>query len=247
MGCSSWSMSNLIRAQIGVLLEYNGLYGNMTAKQNLLYFGQLSGLSKKEVNACIAKILSQVGFEDDFNKLVNKLSKGNRQKVALARAIMNKPKLLVLDEPTAGLDPVSQRDVRKMLVQLADEKQTALLVTSHNMAEVAFIANKMLILKAGENIAFGTPDEFIKKWGYVVEVNLNNNDRLSDAVCLLKERAKWNKIEKISATKIQVYTKDTGNIDETLKSILVNEGFADITCTKRYPTLEESYYYLMEE
>ena len=251
LGSPSWSMSNLIRMHIGVILEYNGLYGNMTAKQNLLYFGQLSGLSKREINTRITKTLSYVGFEDDLNKLVSKLSKGNRQKVAISRALMNKPKLLVLDEPTSGLDPISQRDVRKMIVQLADEKQTALLVTSHNMAEVAFIANKVLILKTGKNIAFGTPDEFIKKCGYVFEVNLKNNNGLSDAVCILKERVKWNKIEKISATRIQVYTNDEGNdegnIDEKIKSVLLNAGFVDTICTKRYPTLEESYCHLMEK
>lgn len=246
MGSSSWSMPNPIRSQIGVLLERDGLYGDMTGKQNLLYFGQLNGLSRKKADTCIKGALSRVGFGDDLNKMVDKLSKGNRQKITLARAVMTNPKLLILDEPTSALDPLSQRDVRKMIAQLASEKKTALLVTSHNMEEVAHIADRVLVLKGGENIKFKTPYKLIEEQGFVVEVNLKNDERSSDVLSLLEEKGTWNKIEKVSATKILVYAKNDEDFAEAIKVILHRNGFTDISCTKRQLTLEESYCLLME-
>lgn len=247
LGNRAWSMPISVRSQIGVLLDHSGLYSNMSGKQNLHYFGELYGLSTKEINIRITRALCWVGFEDDLNKTVSKLSMGNRQKIALARAIMIEPKLLVLDEPTSGLDPLAQRDVREMIQQFAEEKKVALFITSHNMPEVARVANNVMVLKDGKVIALGTPEQLIKEQGYVIEVDLRNNcDSASDVIKLLEQNGEWYRVEQVSSTKLHLYTKKERNTVRLATSILRSKGFAKAFCTQKTVTLEEAYCQLME-
>ena len=128
-GHSAWQLPTHLRGKIGVLLEHHGLPTNLTGIASLRYYGQLAGLTKRQVDARAEDILANLHFGDRIAKPVVQLSKGDRQKVGLARALLANPALLVLDEPTFGFDPLSQRDVRNMLVQLTRKAGTALCLT----------------------------------------------------------------------------------------------------------------------
>lgn len=140
---------------VGYLPEERGLYTRISAIDNLTYFGQLKGMSRQEAKAEGMKFLTEVGLADKATLKLKKLSGGQQQKVQLGVAIMGNPKLLILDEPTKGLDPVN----RKLLLDIVDQHRdqgAAVIYITHLMEEVERLADRLLILKDGRARAYGT-------------------------------------------------------------------------------------------
>lgn len=150
-------------AVVGYLPEERGLYVRISAIDNLTYFGQLKGMSRQEARAEGMKFLEEVGLADKANLKLKKLSGGQQQKVQLGVAIMGNPKLLILDEPTKGLDPVN----RKLLLDIVDKHRdqgAAVIYITHLMEEVERLADRLLILKNGRAEAYGTVASVKKKF-----------------------------------------------------------------------------------
>lgn len=140
---------------VGYLPEERGLYVRSTAYDVMVYFGQLKGMSRKDAMEFTNSYLERVGLSDKANFKIKKLSGGQQQKIQLGVAIMNNPKLLVLDEPTKGLDPVN----RKLLLDIVQEYQqqgTAVIYITHLMEEVERLADRVLIIKDGTSRAYGS-------------------------------------------------------------------------------------------
>lgn len=152
------------RAQIvGYLPEERGLYTRISAIDNLIYFGRMKGMTRDEARSEGMKFLEEVGLADKANLKLKKLSGGQQQKVQLGVAVLGDPKLLILDEPTKGLDPVN----RKLLLDIVDEHQqkgAAVIYITHLMEEVERLANRLLILKDGSVEAYGTVAEVKKQF-----------------------------------------------------------------------------------
>lgn len=152
------------RAQIvGYLPEERGLYTRISAIDNLIYFGRMKGMTRDEARSEGMKFLEEVGLADKANLKLKKLSGGQQQKVQLGVAVLGDPKLLILDEPTKGLDPVN----RKLLLDIVDEHQqkgAAVIYITHLMEEVERLANRLLILKDGSVEAYGTVTEVKKQF-----------------------------------------------------------------------------------
>lgn len=149
---------------VGYLPEERGLYVRSTVIDVMTYFGELKGMDRAEARDFSLKYLERVGLADKAKLLVKKLSGGQQQKVQLGVAIINNPKLLILDEPTKGLDPVN----RKLLLDVVEEyrqKGTAVIYITHLMEEVERLADRVLIIKDGARKAYGTKDELKKKYG----------------------------------------------------------------------------------
>lgn len=148
---------------VGYLPEERGLYVRSTVIDVMTYFGELKGMDRAEARDFSLKYLERVGLADKAKLLVKKLSGGQQQKVQLGVAIINEPKLLILDEPTKGLDPVN----RKLLLDVVEEyrqKGTAVIYITHLMEEVERLADRVLIIKDGARMAYGTKDELKKKY-----------------------------------------------------------------------------------
>lgn len=148
---------------VGYLPEERGLYVRSKVLDTMVYFGELKGLSRKEARDFSLKYLERVNLADKANTKIKKLSGGQQQKVQLGVAIMGNPKLLILDEPTKGLDPVN----RKLLLDIVDELQnkgTAVIYITHLMEEVERLAHRLLILKDGRIRAYGTVADVKKKF-----------------------------------------------------------------------------------
>ena len=236
-------MPDDVRSQLGVLLEHNGLYLNMSASDNLHYFGSLSGdsMGANELGRRVEDALRFVGFSEDANLSVSKLSKGNMRKVALARSIMNQPKVLVLDEPTDGLDPLSQRETRNALLRYVKDNEVALIVTSHNMSEVAYMADKILVISGGVGIAYGSPSELIENQGVVVEINLlGDSVKANDIVDVLKKHGDCRRYEQLTPMKIQIYAK-VNEVSKILEQCNMNVDCNEIEISERKCSLEEAY------
>ncbi len=140
---------------VGYLPEERGLYTRSKVLDTMIYFGELKGMTRDDARAFSLAFLERVELSDKANVKIKKLSGGQQQKIQLGVAIMGNPKLLILDEPTKGLDPVN----RKLLLDIVDELQqkgVAVIYITHLMEEVERLADRLLILKDGKARAYGT-------------------------------------------------------------------------------------------
>ena len=142
-----------IQARIGVCFEEKNLYINMSAFENLQFFASLFGKVKVDIDS----LLSKVGLLDRSRDRVKSYSKGMRQRLMVARSLVNQPDVLFLDEPTAGLDPVSSKAVRNLIAQEA-ERGTAILLTTHDMHEADELSNRVAFINEGKLYALDTPE-----------------------------------------------------------------------------------------
>lgn len=144
--------------QVGLMLEEDGLYARLSAVQNLDLFAGIYGVDKSKVE----QALVDVGLADAGKRPVAKLSKGMRQRLALARAIIHSPKVLFLDEPTANLDPNTARGIHKLVFALRDAGTTVFL-TTHNMEEAVNLCDNVALLHQGEIVEYGSPKEICER------------------------------------------------------------------------------------
>ncbi|MFO7929163.1 MAG: ABC transporter ATP-binding protein [Candidatus Humimicrobiaceae bacterium] len=144
-GKSPGNGSTYIRSVIGILTENPGMYEKITAYDNLMYFSSFYGLADKKRRTNIEKLLKMFGLWERRHELVSTYSKGMKQKLSLARALIHEPKILFLDEPTSGLDPESARMVRDFIISLKKEETTVFLCT-HNLAEASSLSDRVCII-----------------------------------------------------------------------------------------------------
>lgn len=151
-----------VRASVGVLTEQHGLYMRMTAVEYLDFFGQVYSLSPSARKTRSENLLEYFGLAEAAKRRVGEYSKGMRQKLALARAMMHDPGVLLLDEPTSAMDPESARLVRDEIARLKSSKRT-IVICSHNLNEVEALADKIAIIYRGRILIQGTLDELARK------------------------------------------------------------------------------------
>ena len=151
-----------IRARIGVLPEVPALEERLTARENLAIFADLYGVNAKLIEERIDGLLTRFNLTDRVDDPVSEYSKGMKQRLALARTLLHDPELLFLDEPTAGLDPVSARDVQDLSAALSRQGKTIFLCT-HNLQEAQRLCHRVAVLREGRVIALGTPEELSRR------------------------------------------------------------------------------------
>ncbi len=147
-----------VRASVGVLTEQHGLYMRMTAIEYLDFFGQVYSLSPSRRKSRSDHLLQYFGLTEAAHRRIGEYSKGMRQKLALARAMMHEPGVLLLDEPTSAMDPESARLVRDEIARLKSSKRT-IVICSHNLTEAETLADKIAIIYRGRILLQGTLDE----------------------------------------------------------------------------------------
>ena len=145
----------LIRRKIGVLPENLGFPRQMTAFEYLRYFGQLYSLSPKEAGTNAFRLLNEVGLENRAKSLIGSFSHGMRQRLGIARALVNNPVVVFLDEPTLGLDPRGQQELLQLIQRIAREHQTGVILCSHMLSEIEGICDDVIILSSGQVVAQG--------------------------------------------------------------------------------------------
>ncbi len=148
-----------IRAQSGALLEHPGVYERITAARNLEYYGRIYRLSPAERKARAAELLERFDLADARDRRAGTFSRGMKQKLAIARAMLHRPKLLFLDEPTAGLDPAFAASLREQLLELARREEVTVFLTTHNLDEAERVCDLIGVIRSGRLQAFGPPAE----------------------------------------------------------------------------------------
>jgi len=144
--------------EIGLMLEHDGLFDRLSCLDNLIVFQDIYSISRKKV----LEALELVGLADAATKAVTELSKGMRQRLVLARAVLHKPKILFLDEPTSALDPLTARGIHKLIKELR-QSGTTIFLTTHNMEEATNLCDRVILLHKGRIIEQGTPKEVCEK------------------------------------------------------------------------------------
>ena len=152
-----------VRQKIGFVLEADGLYDNLTASENLLFYAKLYDIPQPAQR--VEKILKQVGLADRTKDKVATYSKGMRQRLALARAISPNPEVLVLDEPTAGVDPTGQIEIRQLMLDMINKEGKTILLSSHNLDEVQRICNRIALIHQGQIRLYGALEQFKRDMG----------------------------------------------------------------------------------
>ncbi|MEA3199596.1 MAG: type transport system ATP-binding protein [Thermoplasmata archaeon] len=148
-----------LRARCGALLEFPGLYERMSAEDNLEFAGRLARLDATERRARAREGLERVGLWERRKEMAGTWSRGMKQKLAVARALLARPELVFLDEPTAGLDPVAAAQLRDDLDRLVRAEGLTVFLTTHNLAEAEHLCGRVAVIREGRLLAVGTPAE----------------------------------------------------------------------------------------
>jgi sodium transport system ATP-binding protein len=150
------------RRRMGVLPHGAGIYPNLTARENIHYFGALHGLPRAQHESRAVELIALLEMEDFADRIAKGFSQGQRVKTALARALIHRPRNILLDEPTNGLDVMAVRTLRRLLARLRDEGH-CLLFSSHVMQEVGALCDDIVVIAHGTVVASGTPEEIRAK------------------------------------------------------------------------------------
>ena len=149
--------------KMNFISPYIELPKKLTVKQNLIVYGKLYNI--KNLNERINFLSEKLRLGDLLDKITGELSSGQKNRVSLAKALINDPTVLLLDEPTAALDPETADFIRTFLEKLREEKKISVLLASHNMDEVKRLCNSVMMMKDGNIVDGGTPEDLIKKYG----------------------------------------------------------------------------------
>lgn len=212
LGKLSSELDNYTYSKMGLVLDDSGLYLRLTCYQNLKIMAILYGLSNDE----IINILKKVELYDAKDKVVEKLSKGMYQRMVFARALIHKPELLFLDEPTTGLDPVTTCYLHDMIIDLS-KNGTTIIMTTHNMDEATKLCNNVGLLHEGRIIEYGSPNEICNRYKkeLIYSVVLSDNTTLQ---LINNEKNRQKIVNYFLKNQIQ----RIHSLDTTLLSIFVN-------------------------
>ncbi len=176
LGYDSATQAQAMRAAVGYMSQQFTLYNDLTAAENIRFYGMVYGLDSRELRRRQAELVEMAGLEGREKMLTGSLSGGWKQRLALGCAIVHRPQVVFLDEPTAGVDPISRREFWALIYRMAKEGVTVL-VTTHYMDE-AELCQRVGFISQGRLVALGTPDELKRTQmrGAVLEINTSNPD-----------------------------------------------------------------------
>lgn len=152
-----------VKRQVGYLPDNLGFYPQMTGLDNLLYIGSLNGLSQTKAKKLAYELLEQVGLSEAAHKKTGTYSRGMKQRLGIAEVLMKEPEIIILDEPTLGLDPEGVRDLLKLIRRLNEERKMTILLSSHQLHQVQQICDRVGIFVKGRLIAKGNLSELVRQ------------------------------------------------------------------------------------
>ena len=222
-----------ILRQVGAIIEKPDLYKYLTALENLSIFAKLSGIRLTQNQ--LLQQLEMVGLKNRVNSKVKTYSQGMKQRLGIAVALVHNPKLIILDEPTNGLDPQGIADMRNLVLQLSKEQGKTIFVSSHLLSEIEMIADKMLILDKGKKIVEGTVGELLDPTKTLVELEVNNPEHVYQTL----QSGSWNHYLKERRQNTIVFQLGKEKIPQ-LNAYLISIG-AEVTALKPKHSLEDYF------
>jgi ABC-2 type transport system ATP-binding protein len=236
------SQSERIKQNIGYMTQRFSLYEDLTVQENLRFYASIYGLSGRERKARIEEVLSTTGLGERRNQMAGTLSGGWKQRVALASSTIHRPPLLFLDEPTAGVDPVSRREFWDQIHRISAQG-TTVLVTTHYMDE-AERCHRLAFIFGGSLLATGTPSEVIEKRRLsVIEVEA---ERSVEAAALLR---KTTGVEEVNhfGHKIRIALRAVDHAEDYVRRTLTAAGIGMTRCEASRPNVEDAFVSMVRE
>ncbi len=228
-----------ILKNIGAIVEKPDFYTYLSAFKNLEILGRLSktDVSRKR----IMEVLEFVGLEKRYKSKVKTFSHGMKQRLGLAQALLHDPELIILDEPTTGLDPQGMKEIRELILHLSKDKNKTILLSSHILSEVEIVASRMIILNKGKKIVEGTVSELLNRDELRVTVEVENNEIAEEKI----RESKWMEKLKTTANNKFTFALVQNEISE-LNKFLVQNG---VKVNALIPTrsLEDYFLNIMEK
>lgn len=213
IGCDK--IDEKIYEQIGIVTDSSGIYERMSVYDNLKYFARLLNAPIENIDP----LLKRIGLYEHRKKTAGKLSKGQTQRLVIARAVLHKPKVLFLDEPTSGLDPSTALEIHRMLLEMKEEGM-AIFLTTHNMEEAAKLCDHVALLNEGVIVEYGTPEEICLKYNkdkkYKVQLTdgsrhiLNQNSESAEKIMVWIQGDRIETIHSCEPTLESVFLEVTG-------------------------------------
>jgi ABC-2 type transport system ATP-binding protein len=225
------------RRKVGFVLESDGLYDNKTAEENLWYYARIYGMAEPAER--IDRVLELVELRNRARDKVGTYSKGMRQRLALARAMTHNPELLVLDEPTAGVDPSGQMEVREVILNMAHKEGKTVFLSSHNLDEVQRVCNRIALVDRGEIKLYGELERLQRERGGN-EVEIETTEAIPEPLLAeLKGLSRLGLRERKG--KVLTFAPQEGVRVPDIVSLLVGRGVGIEGVNKKEASLEEIY------
>ncbi|MGD2027380.1 MAG: ABC transporter ATP-binding protein [Anaerolineales bacterium] len=244
LGFDSRTEADQIRARTGALLEHTGIYEQMSAEANLEFYGRVFRLPPEERQERIRELLNHLGLWERRKDRAGSWSRGMKQKLALARTLLHRPSLILLDEPTAGLDVQSSVAIRDDLEALASKEDVTIFLTTHNMSEAEKLCSQVAVIREGSLVAHGAPDELRAQAGGTQAV-ITGRNFTPDTLEILKSHPQ------VSAVQLNNNHLTIDLLMETdtaaLVSTLVGAGVQVEEVRRSKASLEEVFLTLTEE
>ena len=238
------------KKEIGYMPEGVPLYTELTVKEFVTYMAEIKKVDRKTRKERVEKIIKQTGLEDVQKKLIKNLSRGYKQRVSMAGALVGDPKILILDEPTVGLDPKQITEIRNLIKELG--KTHTVILSSHILSEVSQICNKVIIINKGKMIAIDTPQKLEervqnKNCIYVtVEDPENKLENIKNKIKNIKTVTLIEKNED-NTKKYRIETEGEEDIRKLIFSEFAKENITIFEMKKADTTLEDAFMKLIEE
>ncbi|TDQ40890.1 ABC transporter ATP-binding protein [Aureibacillus halotolerans] len=227
-----------IKKQIGLVTQDITIFEDLTASENLAFFGGIYGLKGAELQKQIQETLEFVGLQDQARRLPTKFSGGMRRRLNIAAALTHRPKLLIMDEPTVGIDPQSRSYILNSIRELK-QQGTTVLYTTHYMEEVQAIASRVVIIDQGHVIAEGTVNELIEKIQHEEKIKIEVGDPTEELLDQLKQ---LNDVKHVSLEGHVIHLisqAGSGHLDRVLSLAKNAGGVRSVSSDK--PTLEDVF------
>jgi len=236
-GLDSKQKYNEVKKHIGFLPENNPLYDDLTVEEYLSFWTQIKGLGKEKKREAIDFVVEHCGIADVYYRPISELSKGYKQRVGLAQAILAKPEILILDEPTEGLDPNQRQDIAKLIQSLG--KQRTVIISSHVLSEIAKLCNRMVIIHKGAIVADNTPDKLrsLKTRTQTVEVEIKGEKILEN----LRAIPDVVKVSKVREGYYSLEAKKNADIREAVFKTAVKKKWVLLTMIQKQRDLEDIF------
>lgn len=242
--------SKKAKKEIGYMPEGVPLYTDLTVKEFVTYMAELRKVDRKAKKENVQKVLKETGLDQMQNKLIKNLSRGQKQRVSLAGTLVADPKILILDEPTVGLDPKQITEIRSLIKNLG--KKHTVILSSHILSEVSQICDRVIIINKGKIVAIDTPENLEKKVSdnnviYVtVEDKENKIDGIKEKITGIKE-IKLVKENEDKTKQYEITGENDVNLNKTIFNEFAKENITIVEMKKAEATLEDAFMKIIKE
>lgn len=242
--------SKKAKSNIGYMPENVPLYKDLTVKEFINYMAELKYVKGKDKKNMVSDIMAKTNLTDVQNKLIKNLSRGYKQRVSMAGALVGSPKILILDEPTVGLDPKQITEIRNLIKSLA--KDHTIIISSHILSEISQMCKKVIILNKGKLIAIDTPENLenkVSKNNVILVTVEDSENKIKNVVKEIPEITEIKLIKKNDDNTIQysLAAKENSDIRKLVFEKFAKEGITIFELKKSETTLEDAFIDLIKD